>query len=36
MTAQQKVFTILLAMQANVITPARASELIDAIAKETK
>lgn len=34
MTAQEKVFSILLAYQAGVIDSDRASELIDEIAKE--
>ena len=34
MTAQEKVFSILLAYQAGVIDSDRASELIDAVAKE--
>jgi hypothetical protein len=36
MTSQEKVFTILLAYQASVIDYTRASELIDAVAKEGK
>ena len=31
MTAQEKVFTVLLAMQAGTISPTRASNLIDII-----